>query len=287
MGIDALELAEVAPVIAMDLDPARLTLARANLARATRPTLCVVGRAPESVPDIRAAFCDPDRRRGGKRLSDPDEASPPLAALLDLVSAGRLDALGVKLSPMADVASLRGKGEVEFISVGRELKELVLWAGALGSTEGERPVRVSRPDVDFSWSAEPEEAPPAGEIGAWIGDPDPALIRSGLLGTLARELEMRPVEPSIAYLTGDRRPDHPLVSPRRVIGVLNGKPKEVEKFLRGRGIGRVTAARRGHPISPEEFLGRLRLDGGGDAAHVLLTRTPDRRVVIVTASDPG
>lgn len=287
VGLDALELAKQAPVVAMDSDPVRLTLARANLAHATHPTLCVVGRSPEALPNVRAAFCDPDRRREGRRLKDPNEASPPLNALLEVVASRRLDALCVKLSPMADLAPLRSAGEVELISMGRELKEVVLWAGDFRQAGEEAVVRVSRPDADFTWAAQPMAAPPVRAIGDWIGDPDPALIRSGLLGTVAHELAFGMIESTIAYTTGDRRPEHPLILPRRVLGVLRGKPKEVENFLRERGIGRVTATRRGHPIAPVDFLSRLRLDGGGDAAHLLLTRTTERRVVIVTVSDPG
>ena len=39
--------------------------------------------------------------------------------------------------------------------------------------------------------------------GKYLYEPDPAVIRAHLVGTLARQLDAAPVDPQIAYLLGD------------------------------------------------------------------------------------
>lgn len=286
VGIDALALAEHAAVVAMDRARDRLVLARANLAGAPHGALCIAAEAPAAVPRVAAVFCDPDRRLpDGRRLVDPEDASPPLGDLLAAMASLGVAGVAVKLSPMVDLAPLRARGELELISVSRELKEVVLWTRDLAQSTGGG-VRVTRADRGFTWTAEPRPAPPPAPPGAWLWDPDPALVRSGLLGALAADLGAAPLEPTIAYLTAPSPANHPLLTSRRILAVLPSKPRMISRFLDTHGIGRVTAARRGHPTAPEEVLSRLRLAGGDGAAHLVLTRTTDSYVVLATTTQP-
>jgi 16S rRNA C967 or C1407 C5-methylase (RsmB/RsmF family) len=82
IGGDALALAAAgAGVLAIDSDPLRVAMAEANAAAlgfADR-VRCVVGDAlAVPLPDVRAAFADPDRRADGRRFLDPENYSPPL-----------------------------------------------------------------------------------------------------------------------------------------------------------------------------------------------------------------
>jgi SAM-dependent methyltransferase len=140
IGGDALALARVAQVTAVDRDPLRLAMAAANARAcrvAERVTFVEADLEQAPPPDAEAIFFDPARRRDGRRVFALKDYRPPVA----LVRRWRnsIPAIGVKVAPgVADeeLAAL-GELEVEFISVDGELKEAVLWVGPLG-TPGRR-----------------------------------------------------------------------------------------------------------------------------------------------------
>ena len=162
IGGDALALARVAQVTAVDRDPLRLAMAAANARAcgvAERVTFVEADLEQAQPPDAEAIFFDPARRSGGRRVFALKDYRPPVA----LVRRWRnsIPAIGVKVAPgVADeeLAALgepsalstgsgrAGSGhdlEVEFISVDGELKEAVLWVGPLGTPGRRATVLVS------------------------------------------------------------------------------------------------------------------------------------------------
>ncbi|MBN1679378.1 MAG: class I SAM-dependent methyltransferase, partial [Anaerolineae bacterium] len=136
IGGDTLALAMIpgACVVALDRDALRLRLARANLAVYGRRALFVRADLRDALPlaDIPAAFFDPARRVLGRRVFSVRDYLPPL----DTITAWDFEALAVKLSPGVKLDELapytRVGAGVEFISMGGDLKEAVLWCGAFG-----------------------------------------------------------------------------------------------------------------------------------------------------------
>ncbi len=57
--------------------------------------------------------------------------------------------------------------------------------------------------------------------------------------------------------------------------------KRLRAALRERGIGRVTVKKRGSPLSPEEAIRLLKLDGGGEEAVVVLTQVAGRHSALI------
>jgi hypothetical protein len=126
-------------------------------------------------------------------------------------------------------------------------------------------------------------APPLSEPRAFLYEPDPAVIRAGLLSEMGQRLDlpMFRLDESIAYLTAD-------ICIRsqwaRVWPVWEWMPfnlKRLRAALRARGIGRVTVKKRGSPITPEDLIRQLKLDGSGESAVVVLTRIADQPAAII------
>ncbi|MCB9833012.1 MAG: hypothetical protein H6807_11110 [Planctomycetes bacterium] len=273
VGIDSLALAAGRRLVALDREPGRLILARANLELAGQSALLVCGAAPAAAPRCPFLHADPDRRPEGRRRHHPEEASPRLSELLALAPAG---GLVVKLSPLAPLEELEGLGELDFVGLGAELKELVLVTGDLA-----RPGRcVSLADRDVEYRAEPRPARVAAELGDVLYEAHPALVRSGLLGALAAELGLGLVAEGIAFLTGPAVGDQALLMANEVLAVLPADPRRIGRFMRERDFGRAEVRARGFPGDAEALAARLPREKG-PVLRVCLTRLGEARVAIL------
>ncbi|WP_238625583.1 class I SAM-dependent methyltransferase [Aggregatilinea lenta] len=286
VGGDLLALAAVpgASAVGVDLDPVRLLLASANLDANGLSASLVRADLLDPLPlaGVPAAFFDPARRAAGRRIFSVRDYHPPL----DVIRAWPFEALAVKLSPGVDLGELwpytaAGAG-IEFVSAGGELKEAVLWTGAWGFAG----CRASRVEPDGSGaSLEPRglPAPPLAEPGAVLYEPDPAIIRAGLLAELGAELgaPVTRLDESIAYLTADALVESSWARAWPVWDWMPFNLKRLRAALRARGVGRVTVKKRGSPIAPEDLIRQLKLDGQGESAVVVLTRVAGQHTALI------
>src|SRR5262249_31834837 len=99
--------------------------------------------------------------------------------------------------PWPELSALNG--EAEFVSLVGELKECVLW---LGPYRQKARRATLLPSGDSLSAAQP--APPTGcaAPGRFLYDPDPAVIRAGLVTDLAHSLQAWQLDAEIAYLSG-------------------------------------------------------------------------------------
>jgi len=280
IGGDSLALAEHGPVVAIDRDLLRLRVLQANasglgLGARVVPLLGDLTHPGWRLPRKAGAFADPARRRGGRRVHDSSRYEPPLDTLVHL--AGNVDGMGIKVSPAIDRREIAGlKAEVEFISDGGELKECVLWFGSLRSAASRATLL---PGGDTLTGPEaPEEA--ASPVRAYLYEPDPAILRAGLVRRLGQAMGARQVDPALALLTADARLETPFADAYGVIDVLPFSEKGLRLELRRRGVGRVTLKKRGSAVDTEALGRRLRLTGDGEAT-VLLTRLLGRPLAIL------
>ncbi|HSR48715.1 MAG TPA: class I SAM-dependent methyltransferase [Anaerolineales bacterium] len=268
IGGDALALAAHAPVLAADLDVRRLEILGANARRrALGPRIdlvCADVRLPFlRVPPGTAAFADPSRRREGRRTRRTELSAPPLSALLGWLP--ELEAMAVKVSPAVDLEELRALPcEVEFISLDGELKEATLWFGSLRRGS----IRATILPAGLSLEGDPPELT-VGPLGAYLCEPDPAVMRAGLVGMLGASLGARLVSPGIGYLTLD----DPVTTPfGRTFQIRQAAPfrlKSLQGMLAEADIGRLTIKRRGSPVEPEAIERRLKLRGGREGILIL------------------
>jgi hypothetical protein len=282
IGGDAVALAGRGPLVAVDRDPLRLAMARSNLATygvLDKATLMAADVLTITLAGVEGLFVDPDRRVGGKRQLSLAACQPPLDALRARLPANL--PLGVKLAPGAPWDELaRHPGEAEFVSLDGELKECVLWLGPMRTVARRATILPSGQTI----SAEaPAPVLPPRTPGAWLYDPDPAVVRSGLVSDLALMLDARPLDPRIAYLTSDKRIGTPFARRFAVEEALPFHLRRLREVLRARGVGRVTVSRRGSPIEPDELVKKLKLTGP-EARTVILTRVGGRPYALVAVA---
>jgi SAM-dependent methyltransferase len=283
VGSDSLALAEYCQVCGLDLDPLRLEMARANL-EALRPgsgTLFAQADLAHPLP-LRpgpnlALFFDPARRSDSRRLFSVREYQPPLSILREWLP--RTPALGVKISPGVKLEELASyQAELEFISYKGELKEAVLWFGPLASAH-RRATLLPGPH-QMTAAAPFTERLPVLDPQAYIYEPDPAVIRSGLVALLGLELGAAQLDPEIAYLTAPSRQDTPFARSWQVLDWLPFQLKRLRAYLRERGVGEVVVKKRGSPLQPERLIRDLRLSGT-EQRILFLTMLRGRPVVLV------
>jgi SAM-dependent methyltransferase len=284
-GTDTVALARAeAAVVAVDRDPVARELTAANAdALGLSERVRVVDAdvvdlvASGNLLGCAAATLDPARRAGGRRQLDPDRWSPPWTTVTTLLD--RVPATVVKVAPGLDHDRVPDGIEAEWVSVGGSIVEALLWGRGL-STTWRRATLVDSGHVHEISAAEDPGPAPVAAVRGWLHEPDPALIRSGLLSRVAAALGATLVDPTIAYLTSDGRADSPWVSSYRVAEVLPFNLKKLRALLRARGIGRVVVKKRGSPIEPESLARQLRGPGTGSAV-VVVTRVAGAPTVLL------
>jgi SAM-dependent methyltransferase len=281
IGTDSLALARAGhTVTGLDLDPVRIAIARHNAA------VTDLDRADFQVADVCAGipsgfdaiFYDPARRdAGGRRIYDVERYIPPLSLARSWQAAEIL----VKLSPGVDLAQLSWYGGVvEFVSVDGELKEALLWLN--GADHARLCATLLHDGQAHHWQSGDDDAAMVGlsEPLGWLAEPDPAVIRAGLVGAAARRHNGYLLDETIAYFTTDDRPVSPWLRSWRVLDWMPFHLKKLRAYLRQRGIGQVTVKKRGSPLTPEELISRLKLKGDGSCTLVL-TRCQGRPIVVI------
>jgi hypothetical protein len=281
-GSDSLALAGVAPTVGFDLDELRLRMAQANAG-----AMCVDSRLAFAQADLLkplplslgdrglALFFDPGRRAGGKRLRSVREYEPPLNVIRDWL--GACPALGVKISPGVRLAEVEGlKAEIEFISLAGELKEAVLWFGPLKTVER----RATLLPGGHTLTEVPGSSLQVSTPGAYLYEPDPAVMRAGLVQTLGAQLDAWQIDADIAYLSCNQLVETPFARHWTVEDWFPFSLKRLRAYLRERKVGRVTVKKRGSPLQPEELIHELRLEGE-DERVLFLTHVRGKAVVVV------
>ena len=281
MALGALDL----QVTAVERDPTVAAAATVNLMHF--PTARVVcadavewARQPEgpdgaSGPD--GFWLDPARRvlstSGSARVFNPEAFSPPLSFVEALAEAGR--AVGVKMGPGIPHESVPAGCEAQWVSVGGDVTEAVLWFNAVarpgvrraalvlggdggsagnGSPSGQGSAELTSAE-DFGDSPAVEVAG-VGGVGGWLYEPDGAVIRAGLVADLvAREfggVRGRLLDEHIAYFCADELVQTPFARAYEVLSVMPYHVKGLRRWAKETGVRRLDVKKRGMAVTPEE-----------------------------------
>ena len=282
IGGDTVNLADYAPTIGVDIDPLRLAMAQANTqalgfsdqVRFIQADL--TSSLPVSGSNRMAAFFDPARRAAGKRVYSVRDYTP----LLDIVKGWIpvIPSLGVKISPGVKVDEIRSyDAEIEFISLKGELKEAVLWFGPLKTAQFRATVL---PGPHTLVAVDSQSSLPLGEPGVYLYEPDPAVLRAGLVSVLGNQIGAYQVDSDIAYLCTENQVVTPFARAWQVEDWFPFGLKRLRAYLRERGVGKIVVKKRGSPLQPEELIRMLRLRGD-EQRTVFLTHLVGRPIVIV------
>lgn len=304
-GGDTLALAATgAHVTAIDRDAARLTLLRHNAAVRGVAVTTVVADALHHPPAAGPVHADPGRRVGGRRVRRLAEHEPSVPALLahlaDVVDG---PGLAVVVGPGVDLddPDLPSAAELEFVQLGRQLTEAVVWTGALRHGQAERTATIlpepSGGAADGGAPADPvtrSRGPrgprlPVGAVGDLLVEVAPAAVRARLHDELGAEVGARRIAGRRALLTVDGDlPPSPWWQARVVEAVLPAGARAVRRWLRQADDRPVEIVLHGVGVDPAAFrreLGappsgpdgrRIELVRGDEGAFAVVTRAPSR-----------
>jgi len=289
IGSDALALLDAGlDVLAVDADPLTAAVAARNLAAAV-----AAGRAEVRCADVTAgvvdelgvgddgAWFDPARRTAsGRRVFDPEAVSPPLSFVL--ATAARVPATGAKLAPGLPHGLVPADAEAQWTSVDGDVVECALWTGPLARPGVHRSARLLRGGRVLEVDDAAPSRTDVGEVGAFLHEPDGAVIRAGLVGAVAAELDGRLVDETIAYVSTDSPATSPFARAFRVEEVMPFGLKALRSHLRSLDVGTLTVKKRGTAVDPDDLRRRLGLKGRRSAT-IVLTRLQGRQSVLLVS----
>jgi hypothetical protein len=300
IGADAMAIAGLdLKVSAIDADEVTATLAGVNL-RHWPAALASFGTVEETrLPKGEGArhtgaWLDPARRTPGvadargrtRRVFSLDAISPSWPMVQSV--ARSLPATGAKLSPSFPHGAIPAGTEAQWTSLAGEVLECAIWWGPLVNTAGRsalvigsegRSWTVREADSDAVGGATPA-ASSLGAVGAWLYEPDRAVIRAGLTGALTSAVDGVELDSGVGYVTSDRCVD---VGYARRFAVTESMPlnvKALRAWLRDRDVGRVTIKKRGVTLDADTLRRQLRLSGSVEMTLVL-TRIAGHQVCLV------
>jgi SAM-dependent methyltransferase len=285
-------------VLAVDADCDNLQFATRNAAvyGAFGAVSAVCGDVRDlRLAEIPAAFIDPARRSGGHRLR-AGESHPPLSWCFAL--SDQVQRVCVKAAPGLAHALVPEGWEMEFVAVGRNLKEALLWSPGFATTTRRATVLPAGPVADASHAGrrtpDPRQGPdrrhepvsshtleastgalppvPIAAPGEYLLDPNPAVTRAGLVAELAHELGAWQLDPKIAFLSLDRLVSTPFARTLRILESMPWHEREVARKLRQLGIGTADIRRRGLAGDVQQIHRRLALQGDRSATIVITRR---------------
>lgn len=267
IGADALALAERQRVTAIDLRPAACLRTWWNAevygVRHNLRVECADVRATSN--SGRLIHIDPDRRAaGGKKTVRIEESEPGLEFLRELIATRPGGA--IKLSPAANFTGKFPSAEIEVISLQGECKEATIWFGSLGNPGVWRATALPSGET---LSGNPLDS--WAEITAprrYVFDPDPAIVRAGLIDRLAEQLRLSRLDDAEEYLTGDEPVESPFVRSFEVLDVVPYHDKALRAYFRGSPFGRLEIKCRHIAVPIEKLWAKLPLPG--DAPGVLI-----------------
>ncbi|MET0822685.1 MAG: SAM-dependent methyltransferase [Aeromicrobium sp.] len=247
----------------VERDPVRAAIAAANLRALGLPGEVLCDDAQQvALGDDEVVFVDPARRDARGRTFSTADLQPPWDWVRRLL-AGRAVA---KVMPGLAHDAVPDGVEAEWVSDGGDLVEACLWGVPFASTSRRATVLPSGDGL-----VSQEHSPAVADVGAYLYEPDDAVIRAGLVGGLAATIGGWLPDSHIAYVSSDRSESTPLARGFRVVDELPFREKPLKAALQARDVGTLTIKKRGVDIVPEEVVRRMKLKGR-QKALVIMTR---------------
>jgi hypothetical protein len=268
IGMDAWAFAHAGlQVIAFEVDPPTAQIARVNLAGLDVDLRCedvTVHPLPDGL-----LFVDPARRQRHQdsrgrpiRVHDPEQWRPAWSWVMQQVDSGR--AVVVRTRPgQRDVPEA---AEWHCSSMGRRLVDATAWFPPLAQTGRRASVHDAHGWHELSG---PPLAAVTGPASRYIVDPDPAIVRSGLVMNAAAVTRSHLLDDRLAFFTCA---DPPPSWVGRSMRVIQQVPlKQVRTACRQHGLNSATVWARGFQKVPD-----IGVPHGQDAI-VVAARLGDRR----------
>jgi len=267
IGGDCLALAQGCNVRAVDMNPVAGLRTQWNAEAYGVASHVSTECADVTAIDHRTTLVhiDPDRRaQAGGRAVRVEDYVPGLDFLQRLARDGRGGA--IKLSPASNFGGKFRDVEIELVSLDGECKEATIWFGEL---RGQQSWRATVLPSGETIAAEPLEF--AAEISPpqqYVFDPDPAVVRAGLVDAVAVRLGLYRLDDAEEYLTGASLVSSGFVQAFEVLAELSNNSSEIRKYFRQAEFGQVEIKCRHIPIEAETIRRRLPLPGKESAVLI-------------------
>lgn len=282
LGSDSMAFLEAGlKVTAVENHPVAFAAASHNLKNFPKATL-IHGAAEDASIKTTGLYVDPARRdqdrksKGPVRLT-PEDFSPSLEFVFEQA---RKHAALIKLSPAFPHELIPKDFEANWVSHQGDLVEVLLRTGSLAEPGVRKAILLGNKVLEFEGVDEEAEL---AELAEYVFEPDPAIVRSHLIGAFANQNGLRLISKDIAYLTSSGDLESPWLKRYRVLEVLPLSEKDIRRYCTQNNIGTVEIKKRGVDITPEILRPKLKLKGTG-AVTLILTKVGDARRAIVCES---
>ena len=247
-----------------------------------------------------AVFIDPSRRTERGRSWRVDDLQPSWRTIESLLTdAAHGDdsresirapvrsksAVVVKLAPGFPRHLLPASADITWVSHRGDLVETTLWS--YPESTASRQAVVLKPDQTAGIIQEyrltvGDITPTAGPLGAYVYEPDPAVIRSGGIGALCQLLSAHLVANQVAYLTSDQKVVTPYATGFEIIDSMPFSEKNLRTWASDHHIGIMEIKVRGLDIDPSTLRHRLNLRGKNSTCVILTPTTDSTRALVVS-----
>lgn len=290
IGADSMALATLdRDVTAVELDETTAAAATMNLLPWSNATVLNADARTVDLSTYDGVWLDPARRTtstsGTKRLFDPEAFSPPLSFVENLADSGM--PVGVKLGPGIPHEAIPQGCEAQWVSVDGDVAEVVLWFNSLRRENVRRSALLIGADgateLTSSTDFPQDDDVPLGSVEGYLYEPDGAVIRTGLVADVARQLNGHLLDPNIAYICAPHLVETPFARAYRVLEVIPYNVRTLKSWVKANEIGVLDIKKRGTSVTPEELRKQL-LAGSKKAtrkATLVLTRIGEERVAVV------
>ncbi|MCA9052873.1 MAG: hypothetical protein KDA75_03505 [Planctomycetaceae bacterium] len=230
--------------------------------------------------DGQLVHIDPDRRAHGQRVLRLEQYVPPLDWLQELTRRARGGA--IKVSPASNFGGKFPDAEIELISLDGECKEATIWFGELRS---DAPWRATVLPKGETLAGHPLDAyTDVRPLGRYLYDPDPAVVRAGLVDLLAQQTGLWRLDAAEEFLSSDELVETPFCAPFEVLEDVPNNPKLLRAAVRGHDWGQVEIKCRHVRTDADAVRRKLPLNGSGSGVVVFARLDGKTRVLLARRS---
>ncbi|HWL08179.1 MAG TPA: hypothetical protein VNQ76_07240 [Planctomicrobium sp.] len=199
----------------------------------------------------------PRRSAAKQRSVKLEEHVPSLEQLQALIQSGASGA--ITLSSASNFGGKFNDCELELISVNGDCREAVVWFGELRK---EHAMQATLLPSGWTLSGNPWEAfGQVGPLGAYLYDPDPAIVRAGLVDVLSEHLQINRLDAAEEYFTSDERLFSPAVTTYEVLADLPNNDRDIRNYVREHVTGDVEIRCRHVPVDASAIRRKLPVTG--------------------------
>jgi len=176
------------------------------------------------------------------------------------------DGGAIKLGPASNFPGKFADAEVELVSLNGECKEATVWFGRLA---GDISHRATVLPTGETLAGNPLDAyAPVELLSQFLYDPDPAVVRAGLIDLLAEQRGFFRLDNGEEYLTSNDLIETPFVRAFEVLAELPNNDRTIRRWFREADIGQVEIKCRHVPIDVEAIRRKLPLTGSQAAVLI-------------------